>query len=161
MGVGDISLVTVLVAVLTSAATVFLADFFGLRRDRARLRMELDWQLQSQRWASLYGALKSCPSFQMEGAELVKSVFDLTKWCQTEVEPWIGSDRINPLKTKRKEVDEWLNNTVNEARSDPTAIIPVPTSQINELRELATSELTSALQRMRSRFSRLSETSNL
>lgn len=161
MGVGDISLLTVVVAALTSMATVFLSDFFGLRRDRARLRMELDWKLQEQRWDALYDALKSCPSLHLDSANLVTSAYDLATWCQTEVEPWIGSDRVNSLKLKREEVNEWLSKLATQKNIDSTVDLPVPTPLINELRELAVKDVTNALQRMRSRFSKLSKTSNL
>jgi hypothetical protein len=155
------SIIAALVSLVVSGLTVFLSDFFGLRRDRAQLRMEFDWQLQRQRWDALNKALVNCPTFSLDEQSIVNSISRLTQWCQAEVEPWLGSDHISSLKAKRESIENWVNKTVSQVLGDSGQSVRVPTTEINEFRKLAIEEVTSALQRMRSRFSELSQASNL
>jgi hypothetical protein len=161
MGAFSTSIVAALVSFLVAGLTVFLSDYFGLKRDRARLHMEFDWQLRRQRWDALSKALVTCPTYSTDQTELLNSIISLTKWCKTEVEPWMGSDHVSSLKTKRSDLEQWINETVSQVLADPEKRVRFPIEQINEFQELAVEEVTSALRRMRTRFSELSQASNL
>ena len=143
------------ISVVVTVLTVVATDFFGLRRDKARLKMEFAWQLRRQRWDALCSALQSCPRFVTEPQELLQSISDLANWSATEVEPWIGSDRIGELRGKRETVEAWVVNTLHTVQANSAADIDVPNREINAFRDLANQQLTDALQRIRSEFSPL------
>jgi len=140
--------------------TVFATDFFGLRRDKARLQMEFAWQLRRQRWDALYSALQTCPTFELDPPKLMESISNLVRWSTNEVEPWIGGDRVEALRKEREEVETWHQHAVQKILTDPDANFEFPSDLINGFRIRANNELTGALQRMRQKYSQLFEKQN-
>jgi len=160
MTVEGTSLIVIGASIIASVLTVIATDFFGLRRDKARLRMEFAWQLRRQRWDALYSALHSCPLLTIEPHTMMKAISDLAKWSATEVEPWVGSDRVNELRKKREEIEDWHNTVIHTMARDPSVKPAVPSKMINAFRDQANKELIDALQRMRRKYSQLFENQN-
>ena len=151
----SISILSIVATVGVAMLTVFATDFFGLRRDKARLKMEFAWQLRRQRWDALYSALQSCPRFVTEPTEMVQSISNLANWSATQIEPWIGSDRVKELRDQRESVEAWVLKTLQAAREGSEVEISVPREEINTFRDFANQQLTEALQRIRSEYSPL------
>jgi hypothetical protein len=160
MALEDTSVVTILATVIVSMMTVFATDFFGLRRDRARMEMEFAWQLRRQRWDALYSALQNCPTFDVDPPKLMQSISNLCRWSANEVEPWIGGDRVEAIRKQREEVEAWHREATHSILSDPNNSFEFPAKLINGFRTDTSNELTAALQRMRRIYSHLLEKQN-
>ncbi|MCK0150552.1 hypothetical protein MWU54_10990 [Marivita sp. S6314] len=155
MEVGGTHLLTVGASIAASIVTVIAADFFGLRRDRAKMRMEFAWQLRRQRWDAVYEALNTCPRFSTEPSEMLKSIIELTVWSSNKVEPWIDREASEKLQQIRSEVEEWVGIAAKSVDENRSVSLNVPTEKINSLRNEANKELAHALQKMRGSHAQL------
>jgi hypothetical protein len=154
------------IALIVSVVTVFLTDYFGLRRDRERLRLELDWKYRDNRMLALFGLLKDAPTFysgdmQPDGTldftRTWQSILAFMQWVEQSVEPWLDSNDREKVYERRLKLNDWTSSVLEagmqpiNAASVGTDRVPgrtsvtIPAEDINQLRRSVMDSIRSAL----------------
>ncbi|MEL6510797.1 MAG: hypothetical protein AAFQ32_13445 [Pseudomonadota bacterium] len=127
--------VAALVALPTSLVGVWFADWMGFRRDRERLRLELDWKAKEKRLEALLRLLEKAPLLSARPENVVNSVNHLCNWMEHEAEPWLSDAQSKEIEAIREPVSSWLKQVQSDTiRGTDTLKGEVPSKEINALR---------------------------